>query len=435
MTGALNWCCVWSLFLVGVAADILDCDFFDTVDLTNTIRFENGSYKYEDLIIPAGLTGEYNFTILDDGSRISYPNHFRGCACKLRPCIRFCCHHNKLMSDKSCSHQDYCFQPWKSETGENYSIVPYNCIIEPPMTMAYVKLVSVVFIALTIAVYLWLPMFHNIHGMCCSLYFTCLMISFILNVLSSFGIFETRFMCLMNGYAGYYAVIATFLWLSVISFDLCSRFGLHRFHERTRNIGKAFFNYNLIVWSTAGILTLVIVLVDICFPFSGDINNSCVPAVGVYSCWIMTEGWSAMIYLYTPISILILFNLTMFILTVKHIYEESNQRKILGHFEEKEKSRNRTNFTLYIYLFIIMGGCWFLEVVAFICEMDNILAPLILLNEIINCSQGIIIFMVTVCNKELLKNIRDRLFSKRNRGFDFDTCTITQDCHLMDPVK
>lgn len=90
--------------MVGIAADIIDCDFFDTVDLTHSFKFENGSYRYEDVIIPARLIGAYDYRILYGGSREKVPKHIRGCICKLKPCIRLCCHHKKLMNSTECSN-------------------------------------------------------------------------------------------------------------------------------------------------------------------------------------------------------------------------------------------------------------------------------------------------------------------------------------------
>ncbi|XP_039492151.1 probable G-protein coupled receptor Mth-like 11 isoform X1 [Drosophila santomea] len=507
MSGTLYWISIWSLLLAGIAADISDCDFFDTVDLTHSFKFANGSYRYEDLVIPARLTGEYDYRILDGGTREEVSRHVRGCICKLRPCIRLCCHHKKLMSITECSEdvdegltynyalnitlpngnvtekhimkdmivqqdlpmpcqihyhldaeqyaedkwtlfengtllrhydnaflykQDYCLQPTKSKSGEDYSIVPYNCVIQPSMTMAYVKLASVVFMAMTIGIYSWLPLFHTVHGQCCILYFVSLMATFLLNVASTFGVFVNDLMCLVNGYAGYYAAMATFLWLSVISFDVWRRFGLHQNREFCRSMGNRFLHYNLIVWSTAGILTLGVLVVDLLFPYSGDSDSNFVPAVGVTSCWIMTDGWSGMFYFYGPIFLLILMNGVMFYLTIRNIRAEKKLRtKVIRNCDEKETSRLRANFGLYVYLFVIMGGCWILEIMAFICETKKFLMPFTKANDLINCSQGIIIFLLTICNKEVLKTIRDRIQPKRTSGIEFETCTMTQDCHLM----
>ncbi|XP_034114801.1 probable G-protein coupled receptor Mth-like 11 isoform X2 [Drosophila albomicans] len=73
------------------------CDYFDTVDLTNSIKFENGSFQYEDVLIPKEKTGEYNYQILFNGDYETVPKHIRGCVCHLKTCIRFCCNPKQLL--------------------------------------------------------------------------------------------------------------------------------------------------------------------------------------------------------------------------------------------------------------------------------------------------------------------------------------------------
>jgi len=83
-------------------AEIFDCDFFDTVDLSAARRLRNGAYLYEGLHIPAHLTGEYNFRILPDGTKETVATHIRGCACKLRRCARVCCPRNNHIQNTVC---------------------------------------------------------------------------------------------------------------------------------------------------------------------------------------------------------------------------------------------------------------------------------------------------------------------------------------------
>jgi len=53
-----------------------------------------------------------------------------------------------------------------------------------------VKSSSAFFMVITIVAYLLLPKFQSLHGKCCNLYFTCLALTFLLNVVSMFGIFS-----------------------------------------------------------------------------------------------------------------------------------------------------------------------------------------------------------------------------------------------------
>ncbi|XP_070073486.1 probable G-protein coupled receptor Mth-like 11 isoform X2 [Drosophila takahashii] len=492
-----------SVLLISVhSADILNCNFFDTVKLKDSQKLPNGSYNYHDVIIPAQLTGEYDYEINYEGVKESVPNHIRGCVCKLKTCIRFCCHPKKLMDGNQCSEgthekltyentlditqmngsvigkhilndmvvqqdlplpcekhyaldaegyeedmwslyengslfrhydkrhltkQEFCLQPNLTSTGQNYSlIVAFNCIQKPSLQMAYVKSCSIVFMAISIALYLWLPKFRTLHGKCCKLYFTCLMVTFLLNVVSMFGIFS------LGTSICYITVMSTFLWLSVISFDVWRRFSLRRIQNFYKNNKSSFCNYNVIVWSSAGLLTFIIFLVD---QFAvTDLANPYTPAVGVFSCWIYSDGWSAMFYLYFPLAILIVVNGTMFFLTTRYIYVENKKnQKVLNKCEQQKESRNQANYRVYLRLFIIMGGSWFLEIVAFLCEMENSLQPLIVVNDYINCSQGMIIFMATFCNQEMFKSIRKRIQNKESTTTD--STSRPQESEKMEAVE
>ncbi|XP_033164875.1 probable G-protein coupled receptor Mth-like 11 isoform X1 [Drosophila mauritiana] len=520
---------VLGILVIGVQSrDIPNCDFFDTVKLRESEKLPDGSYRYEDVVIPAQLTGEYDYEIDYDGDRVSVPNHIRVCVCKLKTCIRFCCHPKKLMAGNLCSQdiyenltyeytlditqlngsvikkhvlkdmvvqqdlplpcerhysldaetckydmwslyengslfrhfdqrylskQEFCLQPNPTSTGKNYSlIVAFNCLQIPSMKMAYgrfecvprsglpnasisVKFSSVFFMVITIAAYLWLPKFRSLHGKCCNLYFICLAITFLLNVISLFGIFELKTpICYLTGYAGYFTVMATFLWLSAISFDVWRRFAMRKFQDFYKNKRSSFFNYNIIVWSSAGLLTFIIFLVDQFV--ETNLDNPYNPAVGVFSCWIFTNGWSATFYFYAPLAILIILNCASFFITTRYIYVENKQnQKVLNKCEQQKLSRNHANYRIYLRLFIIMGGSWFLEIIAFICEMENMWNPLIILNDYINCSQGIIIFVATFCNQEMFRLIRKRIQNRNITSVDLTSTSRPVESEKMADVE
>ncbi|XP_073843044.1 G-protein coupled receptor Mth2-like [Musca autumnalis] len=80
------------------------CDFEDTVDLTNARKSTNGSYIYENLIIPRDQVTIYDYIEIIDRQRIPYPPHPRACICNNRICLKFCCHPTKeiLNSNGEC---------------------------------------------------------------------------------------------------------------------------------------------------------------------------------------------------------------------------------------------------------------------------------------------------------------------------------------------
>ncbi|XP_061395326.1 probable G-protein coupled receptor Mth-like 10 [Musca vetustissima] len=71
------------------------CNFEDTVDLTNVHRFTNGSYIYENRLIPADQVAIYDYIEVFDGQRVPYEPHPRACVCQYGICLKFCCHPTK----------------------------------------------------------------------------------------------------------------------------------------------------------------------------------------------------------------------------------------------------------------------------------------------------------------------------------------------------
>jgi len=82
-------------------AEIIGCNIIDTVDLSSAQKLSNETYLYEGLLIPALLTAEYD--IMPD-SQEKVTRHLRGCVCKVRTCVRFCCPRNQIMKNGVCSN-------------------------------------------------------------------------------------------------------------------------------------------------------------------------------------------------------------------------------------------------------------------------------------------------------------------------------------------
>ena len=75
------------------------CDFVDTVDLTGRERFQNGSYAYDDILIPPEQQAYFDYELRFQGEKVKVRKHLRGCACKRRPCAKLCCPRNQYFSN------------------------------------------------------------------------------------------------------------------------------------------------------------------------------------------------------------------------------------------------------------------------------------------------------------------------------------------------
>ncbi|XP_017021876.1 probable G-protein coupled receptor Mth-like 6 [Drosophila kikkawai] len=79
------------IFLQTAKADIPGCHFLETVNITSSLRLQNGSYMYQDIEIPEYLTGQYDYITTELDYNETVKSHLRGCVCQLKPCIWICC--------------------------------------------------------------------------------------------------------------------------------------------------------------------------------------------------------------------------------------------------------------------------------------------------------------------------------------------------------
>ncbi|XP_070853113.1 G-protein coupled receptor Mth isoform X1 [Drosophila suzukii] len=465
-------------------ADIYDCDFFDTVDISAGQRFPNGSYLYDGLLIPAELTGIYNSRILPDESKEKVESHIRGCVCKLKTCVRFCCPHNHIMRGGVCSknmteeeleehdpylnvtlkdgsevtrhfkdelivqwdlpmpcedmfdldnrdemdqytlfengtffrHYDsvtlnkreYCFQHFEFESDDNTTyirIAPHNCVIVPSRTAQTVVIItSLVCMVLTMCVYLYVKKLQNLHGKCFLCYMLCLFMGYLFLLLDLWNLSFS--FCLTAGYLGYFFVMAAFFWLSVISLHLWNTFSgtshsINRFLPEHR-----FLAYNTYAWGMALILTGITFLAD-----KMVVNEDWNPRMGSEGhCWIYTLDWSAMLYFYGPMVLLIAFNIAMFILTAVRIIRVKKDIQNFAHKQERKHKLNsdKQTYTFFLRLFIIMGMSWSLEIISYLVQSNETWANVFLVADYFNWSQGIIIFVLFILKRSTLKLLRDR---------------------------
>ncbi|KAH8249998.1 hypothetical protein KR026_003431, partial [Drosophila bipectinata] len=300
------------------------------------------------------------------------------------------------------SKTEYCLQPALSKDQKEIYMVANNCAIDGPKTMAYVKLASAFFLVVTIAIYLWLPRFRHIHGRCCVLYFACLASAFVLNAASTFRVFDGNIpMCPINGFVGYFMVMSTFLWLSVIGFNVWLGFLEKIPSSSPSEVARRFWYYHIYVWTTATLLTLIVFLVSTFVP-KNESNLEYVPYVyGEYGCWISTYNYSALTYFYFPMGVLVTVNGIFFYLTIRRIYGQ--HRSIRSTINQDNAHQDTgASYQVYVRLFIVMGCNWILEFVSYICQMENVAQDLRDVNELINCCEGITIFLVTICSRRTI---------------------------------
>lgn len=96
---------------VNVVSTIKDlpCNFFDSINITEGNRHENGSFTFNGIEYTNGLYAEVDYIVPiaeNPGKKESVDPHFRGCLCNLTTCIRLCCPPGQVSDGDTCYSND-----------------------------------------------------------------------------------------------------------------------------------------------------------------------------------------------------------------------------------------------------------------------------------------------------------------------------------------
>ncbi|KAJ8731197.1 hypothetical protein PYW07_004361 [Mythimna separata] len=280
-------------------------------------------------------------------------------------------------------------------------------------------LISCFFILLTVAVYAWLPELRNLHGMVLMAYLLSFFVGFLFLATMQILILKkeiTQDLCTVLTFIIYFSLLAAFFWLNVMCYDIWWTFSGKRAHGRSGSQHKRFIYYAVYAFGVPTALTVLLAALE----FSElPIQHPLLPKLRLQGCFLY--GNSKLLYLYGPIVILCVANMTFFGLTAFKIWKIKNETKMLRGKESSTHDQDRKEtqrFTLYVKLFTVMGINWILEVVSsFYPDADFFWQ----FSDAYNVLVGLIIFVIFVCKKKTWQMIK-----KRYRQLKGDPLSRTQ---------
>ncbi|XP_041564123.1 G-protein coupled receptor Mth-like isoform X2 [Drosophila elegans] len=424
---------VLCVFIQKTNGEIPDCDFFDTVDVSAGQWLSNGSYLFEDLVIPAHLTGEYDFKLQSNNSKEHVASHLRGCVCQLKTCVRFCCDLYDIMSEGNCFNDTSkeeldAMDPFLNITLKDGSVVKRHFKNEMFVQRDLPRPCDSMFYLDNRDKIDEYTLFENgtflrHHGKV-----TLNKQKYCLQHLVFDETTDTEFIQIAPynchpqtqaqdisktwhtvGFIGYFFVMAAFLWLSVISLHLWMTFKGSVVISGFLGDDQ-FLAYSICAWGLSFFLTGITYLVD----KVADHENWAPRMGNENECWIYTRDWSAMIYLYGPILLLIAFNITTFVLTARIIISVKRSINNFTHKQDKNKKLNsdKQSYTFFLRLFIIMGLSWSFEIISYLVQDKDVWAKVFRVTDYFNWSQGTIVFIVFILKRSTLKLIRQATHPK-----------------------
>nr|AEM43038.1 methuselah-like protein 10 [Bombyx mori] len=347
------------------------CDTKDSVDITNGELLSNGTILSNGILYPPKHVYFNNETL-----------RTYGCVCKVKNCVRKCCSIGSVM--------------YMNSTFKSCAYLPDEGIMmNRGFNLHYVNRVKK-------NVKLNDSDFGYVYGKPCDDVYledkSWFLQEKILNII-----------LLITAFVIYYSLLAAFFWLNVMCFDIWWTFSgkrgksLEKMSLRTR-----FVAYSLYAFGIPTVLTALLVGLE----FSGLPPHPLLPMIRQQGCFIYGNNLiictSKLIYLYGPISILCIANMTFFVLTAVKIAQIKKQTSVLKSKDSSTHDQHRNDrqrLLLYIKLLAVMGVSWILEVVSAIYpEAEDIWK----FTDAYNVLIGLIIFIIFVCKRKIFRLIKKR---------------------------
>ncbi|KAG5681897.1 hypothetical protein PVAND_011303 [Polypedilum vanderplanki] len=271
-------------------------------------------------------------------------------------------------------------------------------------------LISIPFLIITFCVYAFIPELRNLHGKCLMCYvfsLTTFYVALCIVQLDKDRVFPETFECAFLGYTIYISVFLCFFWLNVMCYDIWSTFkgGVNR--GRT-SVAIRFLFYSLYAFGLPIFLTLLVFIID----SWKLVPEYYLPDFGEKRCWMRESRTIEAIYIYTPISIIMVINVVLYSVTAYRIWTVQKETSVIRNGESQKHSKmdaDTDRFFLYLRLFIIMGVTWITESISWVFENSIVFY----VSDFLNCIQGLIIFLLFVWKPKVKKLIVRRYRSIR----------------------
>ena len=117
---------------------------------------------------------------------------------------------------------------------------------------------------------------------------------------------------------------------------------------------------------------------------------------------------SSLVFFYLPLLLILTTSIILFVLTICRISKNSWNTESVSC----QQKSFRNHFSTAVKLYLILGINWIFEFVSFIAgwQWDQTLAKnLSYFSDVVNLLQGLLIFVVLVCNKKVWKKLKAKM--------------------------
>lgn len=260
---------------------------------------------------------------------------------------------------------------------------------------------SVVFLAATLVAGSLLPASHHVlHWRCQTNHVGCLLVGdVILCIVQSLGNRKPpESLCLSMALGMYFFFLSAFFWLNTMCFNIWWTFrDLRPQSTEKRQERLRLRIYEVYAWGIPLVATATAGIVD---KTDFDFIK---PKFGQGMCWFTNN---MLLYFYGPIGFLLCINLLLFLLTARELTCGLWKRELV-----KSTTERAALGRVCMKLVIVMGVTWIADILSWALDGPQ---EVWYLTDIINCLQGVFIFIVVGCQPQVLSAVK-RLWGMRYR--------------------
>ncbi|KAH8410611.1 hypothetical protein KR009_006638 [Drosophila setifemur] len=290
-------------------------------------------------------------------------------------------------------------------------------------------LISCCFYALTLIVYISISKLRNLPGKILICLVSSLFSAYLGIALGQLKPTSNDDVCFFSGFFVYFCLMAAFSWMNITSFDIWKTFGSTKVKScEKRDQQRQFIWYSCYGWGLPTLLTAI----TVAFTKSNILPDVIRPNFGHGRCWFTYDsfGSASLLFFSGPVGILFIFNLVLFVLTLKYcnkVKREIYKMQSLNSDKPILKRRffqDKTRFVMNTKLCFVMGITWFLEIVS-ILFYDHKKTFFWSISDSFNVLLGIFVFFIFVFKRRIWNEILIKLgyqsetniSSNRNRAY------------------
>ncbi len=277
--------------------------------------------------------------------------------------------------------------------------------------------ISLVCLLLFVIVFCMISSLHNLPGKCLLLLSISLFIGQF-TFISISNLTTINSICIISAILIHYFYLSSFIWLLIISINIHSTFN-HQILPQDKLKKKNFrlIIYNIIVWSSTGLIILIACLIQLFIPQS-DFS----PGYGLIYCSI-SKVHAMIIFFLVPIGGILFIVTILFIKTLLTIYRSHNIAK-LANTSSTSNMKDKNLVFVYARLASLMGIQWILLIAALVIRQTWIW----IMFEIINSLPGLFICLGFLCSKHVFNSLKEKISMKliiRRQSSRSNTTTST----------